>query len=128
MFLAFNLSCFDLLLADTPRDLSSAEPTASSAAHSYPSSSKKHTNWDALAKAATEEEEKIKSAGAKDPNAGGDKQLNELFQKLYEGATEDQRKAMIKSYQESNGTALSTDWGEVSKVSWRSLRCAWAGN
>jgi len=58
---------------------------------------------------------------AKDPNAGGDRALNEMFQKLYADATDDQRKAMIKSYQESNGTALSTDWNDVSKVGSSSL-------
>lgn len=42
--------------------------------------------------------------------------MNDMFQKLYADATDDQRKAMIKSYQESNGTALSTDWSDVSKV------------
>ena len=53
---------------------------------------------------------------SKNPNAGGDSALNEMFQKLYADATEDQRRAMIKSYQESNGTSLSTNWEEVSKV------------
>ncbi|KAL8286589.1 hypothetical protein RQP46_004606 [Phenoliferia psychrophenolica] len=103
----------DTATLDTMAPTSTTTPSS----HSYPSSSKKHTNWDAFAKAAAAEEEATATAQAtsKDPNAGGDKQLNELFQKLYAGATEDQRKAMIKSYQESNGTALSTDWGEVSK-------------
>lgn len=90
--------------------------TGTNSEHSYPSSSKKHTNWDALAKAATAEEEKSQTAAGNDPNAGGDKQLNELFQKLYADATDEQRRAMVKSYQESNGTALSTDWNEVKKV------------
>lgn len=54
---------------------------------------------------------------SKDPNAGGDKALNKLFQTLYADATDEQKKAMIKSYQESNGTALSTDWNEVKKAS-----------
>jgi suppressor of G2 allele of SKP1 len=35
----------------------------------------------------------------KDKNAGGDRELNKLFQKLYANATDDQRKAMMKSYQ-----------------------------
>nr|ALR73091.1 suppressor of G2 allele of SKP1-like protein [Glaciozyma antarctica] len=95
---------------------STGAATGTSGEHSYPSSSKKHTNWDALARAAAEEEEKGKTAAGKDSNAGGDKQLNELFQKLYADATDEQRRAMIKSYQESNGTALSTDWNEVKKA------------
>jgi len=36
-----------------------------------------------------------------------------FFQKLYKDADPDTRRAMMKSYQESNGTALSTSWGEV---------------
>lgn len=38
-----------------------------------------------------------------------------MFQKLYAGATDEQRRAMIKSYQESNGTSLSTSWKDVQK-------------
>lgn len=47
----------------------------------------------------------------------------QMFQKLYEGATDEQRRAMIKSYQESNGTSLSTDWASVSKVSHECVDC-----
>ena len=94
-----------------------AEATATKAGPSYPTSSKKTTNWDALAQSALEEEEKSKEGASSGPNSGGDKQLNELFQKLYANATDEQRRAMIKSYQESNGTALSTDWSTVKEVS-----------
>lgn len=41
---------------------------------------------------------------------------NFFFKKLYAGASDDVKKAMMKSYQESGGTALSTDWKEVSKA------------
>ncbi|KAF2229782.1 SGS-domain-containing protein [Viridothelium virens] len=40
---------------------------------------------------------------------------NAFFRRLYSGADADTRRAMIKSYQESNGTALSTNWAEVGK-------------
>lgn len=40
---------------------------------------------------------------------------NAFFKKLYAGADPDTRRAMVKSFQESGGTALSTDWGEVKK-------------
>lgn len=36
-----------------------------------------------------------------------------FFKKIFEDATDDQKKAMIKSMQESNGTVLSTDWDKV---------------
>jgi len=39
----------------------------------------------------------------------------DFFQKLYSGADDATKRAMMKSYTESNGTALSTDWSEVSK-------------
>lgn len=100
-----------------------AEATATKAGPSYPTSSKKTTNWDALAQSALEEEEKSKEGASSGPNSGGDKQLNELFQKLYANATDEQRRAMIKSYQESNGTALSTDWSTVKEVSVGACAC-----
>lgn len=42
-------------------------------------------------------------------------QVHGFFKKLYAGADPDTRRAMMKSYQESNGTALSTNWAEVGK-------------
>lgn len=38
-----------------------------------------------------------------------------FFQKIYKDADPDTRRAMVKSYQESNGTSLSTNWSEVGK-------------
>ena len=61
----------------------------------YVTSSRKKTDWDALAREAQKEEDA--PADSKDPNAGGDKALNKLFQQLYAGATDDQRRAMMKS-------------------------------
>ncbi|KWU44825.1 SGS-domain-containing protein, partial [Rhodotorula sp. JG-1b] len=83
--------------------------------HAYPSSSRKQHNWDAIVKQSAEEDDELAKDFSKNPNAGGDSALNEMFQKLYADATDDQRRAMIKSYQESNGTSLSTNWEEVSK-------------
>jgi len=80
---------------------------------SYPTSARHKTNWDKLAKEAAEEESKLPDN--KDPNSGGEVELNRLFKKLYADATDDQRMAMMKSYSESSGTSLSTNWDEVKK-------------
>ncbi|KAI9825713.1 MAG: hypothetical protein M1826_006897 [Phylliscum demangeonii] len=42
--------------------------------------------------------------------------VNAFFKKLYAHADPDTQRAMMKSYQESNGTALSTNWAEVGKA------------
>lgn len=39
----------------------------------------------------------------------------DFFRKLYANADDDTRRAMMKSYVESNGTALSTNWDEIKK-------------
>jgi len=41
--------------------------------------------------------------------------IDDFFKKLYADADDDTRRAMMKSYQESGGTALSTNWSDVSK-------------
>ncbi|KAG6868595.1 hypothetical protein C0993_000621 [Termitomyces sp. T159_Od127] len=51
-----------------------------------------------------------------DPNVGGDSTLNSFFQKIYGDADEDTKRAMMKSYSESGGTTLSTNWDEVRKA------------
>ncbi|ORZ33293.1 SGS domain-domain-containing protein [Catenaria anguillulae PL171] len=80
--------------------------STTAAAKSYPSSSKSGPkDWDKVAKEVTKEEDKPE----------GDAALMKLFQDIYKNADENTRKAMIKSYTESNGTALSTSWDEVGK-------------
>lgn len=51
---------------------------------------------------------------AADDDEGGDP-ADMFFKQLYRNADPDTRRAMMKSYTESNGTALSTNWEEVSK-------------
>ncbi|KAI9003654.1 SGS domain-containing protein [Gaertneriomyces semiglobifer] len=67
----------------------------------YPSSAKKKHDWDALARETDTEKPE------------GEQALNALFQQIYRDADENTRRAMMKSYVESNGTCLSTNWSEV---------------
>jgi suppressor of G2 allele of SKP1 len=54
-----------------------------------------------------EEEEGDKS------KLSGDEGLNKLFRDIYSNATDENRKAMVKSFTESGGTVLSTNWTDV---------------
>ncbi|XP_003383628.1 PREDICTED: protein SGT1 homolog [Amphimedon queenslandica] len=73
--------------------------------HAYPSSSHYTRNWDKLVGDIKKEEEKEKPEG--------DAALNSLFQQIYSGGDDEVKKAMNKSFVESGGTVLSTNWGEV---------------
>lgn len=88
---------------------------------SYPTSSKSGPkNWDKVASDLTKKPKKDQANGEGEGDDGlgddfeGDP-VNGFFQQLFKGADPDTRRAMMKSYQESNGTALSTNWAEVSK-------------
>ena len=54
----------------------------------------------------------------------GDEAMNKLFQQIYANADPDTRRAMIKSYQTSGGTCLSTNWKEVEKKDYEKERTA----
>ncbi|KAL9240495.1 hypothetical protein vseg_014705 [Gypsophila vaccaria] len=71
---------------------------------SYPSSKHK-IDWDKLEAQVKKEE--------KDEKLDGDAALNKFFQDIYKDSDEDTRRAMQKSFVESNGTVLSTNWKEV---------------
>ena len=105
--------------------------TTRETAPSYPTSSRSGPkNWDKLAddlitkKHSSHKHEKKDKAGQDigeesehenedvDSDYGGDP-VDGFFKKLYAGADDDTRRAMMKSYQESGGTALSTNWTEV---------------
>jgi len=42
--------------------------------------------------------------------------LNKVFQDIFANGSEDQKRAMMKSYLESGGTVLSTNWDDVGKA------------
>jgi len=69
-----------------------------------PSNSSSQKNWDKIAKEEFSEEKLEGEAG-----------LNKVFQDIYSSATEEQRRAMMKSFTESGGTVLSTNWEDVGK-------------
>jgi len=91
------------LTADADADTTTSRPTPPSSA---PTSSKNGPkDWDKLAK----------EAEADEPEPKGDAALDALFKQIFANGTDDQRRAMIKSYTESGGTVLSTNWDEVKK-------------
>ena len=90
-------------MASTPATVVAATVVPASAAQlSYPNS--KGKDWSKVALDDKEEE------GDK---PSGDHALNALFKQIYGNGSDEQRRAMMKSYQESNGTVLSTNWAEV---------------
>jgi len=94
-----------LSLEDTGDKVQSwtAPSETKSAKVEYPTSSKHGPkNWDKLADTELGEDK-----------LEGDAALNKVFQDIYKGASDDQRRAMMKSFQESGGTVLSTNWSEV---------------
>mmetsp|Transcript_5272 Transcript_5272/g.11551 ORF Transcript_5272/g.11551 Transcript_5272/m.11551 type:complete len:392 (+) Transcript_5272:110-1285(+) len=71
----------------------------------YPTSYKKPKDWDKVETELSELEKKG-DLDFGDP-------LNNFFKKIFSQGDEDQRRAMMKSFVESNGTVLSTNWDEV---------------
>ena len=61
-------------------------------------------NWEKIVKEFEDDEEK-----------NGDKDVNELFKQIYSQGNEEMRRAMNKSFSESGGTVLSTNWEDVKK-------------
>lgn len=78
----------------------------------YPSSAKKKVDWNKLDKEVEREDVYEKPEG--------DDALNNLFKAIYAKADENTRKAMIKSFQTSGGTVLSTNWKEVQEKDYES--------
>ncbi|KAI3792368.1 hypothetical protein L2E82_06245 [Cichorium intybus] len=90
-----------------PQDLSALQENKPSGRPSYPSSNQRVPDWDKLEAQVKKEE--------KEEKLDGDVAANKMFGDIYKNADEDMRRAMNKSYVESNGTVLSTCWKEVGK-------------
>jgi suppressor of G2 allele of SKP1 len=76
-------------------------PNAAEKPPSYPSSSKHKKDWSQVERAVEEDKPE------------GEQALNALFQQIFKDGSDEVRKAMMKSYVESGGTCLSTNWDEV---------------
>ncbi|KAI1419716.1 SGS-domain-containing protein [Xylaria sp. FL1777] len=73
----------------------------------YPTSSRRGPqNWD-----------KIDDDDNEDASKSGD--VNGFFQQIYKDADEDTKRAMMKSFTESNGTALSTSWDDAKSKTYK---------
>ncbi|CAL8278343.1 unnamed protein product [Lota lota] len=72
-----------------------------------PSSSQSAGKWDKIVVDISEEEKQEKLEG--------DAALNKLFQQIYSDGSDEVKRAMNKSFMESGGTVLSTNWTDVGK-------------
>jgi suppressor of G2 allele of SKP1 len=73
-----------------------------------------YKNWDGITTRILEDD-KPRTTN-EDPNAGGDAAVNKFFQEIYGNADENTKRAMMKSFVESGGTTLSTNWEDVGKA------------
>ncbi|XP_051839841.1 protein SGT1 homolog [Antechinus flavipes] len=89
------------------RDVAKPKQFTPESKHMYPSSSHYTRNWDKLVGEIKEEE--------KNEKLEGDAALNKLFQQIYSDGSDEVKRAMNKSFMESGGTVLSTNWSDVGK-------------
>lgn len=79
------------------------------------------SNWPSLTKGAKSEStkddkwSKMSNNIDNDDKPKGEAALQQFFQSIYASASEDVKKSMNKSFQESGGTCLSTNWEQVKK-------------
>lgn len=82
----------------------SASASSSAPPTSAPQASRSKSKWDSFDPDADDGETKK-----------AEPDINDFFKRIYANANEDTKRAMLKSYQESGGTTLSTDWSKVGK-------------
>jgi suppressor of G2 allele of SKP1 len=110
---------------NNPASQSDAKETPPQVAPAYPTSAKTGPkNWDKLVHDMTlkkREKDVSTEPGEKRPEddidydyESGD-EVDNFFKLLYKGADPDTQRAMMKSYTESHGTTLSTNWDDVSQ-------------
>ncbi|KAK2880145.1 hypothetical protein FQN49_000524 [Arthroderma sp. PD_2] len=108
-----------------------SRPITTEKAPAYPTSSKSGPkDWDKVVSNITKKEKKAKKKTAEGASKGEEKEddadsdmsdygsgdpVDSFFKKLYANSDPDTRRAMTKSFYESDGTALNTNWGEVGK-------------
>jgi len=103
------------LVGDSPDPLAPVPSQSTVSASTSPPASAKskpfYKNWDGITESILSAEKPITTV--EDPNAGGDSTVNKFFQDIYANANDETKRAMMKSYVESGGTTLSTNWDEV---------------
>jgi suppressor of G2 allele of SKP1 len=102
------------LIGEAPDPLANSARVSAPATKAGTTLPQARKNWDNVTQTILDSEKPKTST--EDPNVSGDSTLNEFFQNLFANADDNTKKAMMKSFQESGGTALSTNWDEVQKA------------
>ena len=80
-----------------------------------PHNPRREKDWDKIIKSAVKEitPDDEKDSDFYDDDIDAPDPTTRFFRQVYKNATDDQRRAMMKSFQESGGTVLNGNWNEV---------------